>query len=140
MKTNKKLVALMAVAGSLLMAGALVITAAAAPNPFRGAWHSVDVDGSNQTLRIGGGPGSSYHVHYFDDGATVCGLDPVTGDFLYAAFARGVLAGSGYTIAGDLPVYCLAHPRYLYATAPFGYTYDPGTNTLTDVQGIVWYR
>jgi len=72
MKKTKKSVPMLAVAASLLMAAVLVVGAAAAPDPFKGKWHSIDVDGSNQTLQVGGGPGGSYHVRYYDDGATVC--------------------------------------------------------------------
>jgi hypothetical protein len=51
------------------------------PSPFHGAWESRDLDGSYQRLMIGG-PWPrwrpvpiTYHIVYFDHGATVCGGD-----------------------------------------------------------------
>ena len=127
-----------AAATAVLMAAVLVVQAAAAPNPFKGAWYSQDSDTSNQMLRIAGGPAGSYRVRYYDDGASVCGWTQTGGG--PAASARGVLTGPGFEISGDLPVYCLTSPRYLFATVTFTYTYDPGTDTLTDGFGTEWHR
>jgi hypothetical protein len=139
MNMKKKLLALLAAGSSLMMAAVLVVAAAAAPDPFKGTWYSVDnADTSNQTLHVGGGPGSSYHVRYYDDGASVCGWNP--GSSGPAASAQGSLSASGYVLSGDLPVYCLASPRYLWGTNTFVFTYDPGTDTLTDSHGVVWHH
>ena len=124
----------------ILMAAFLAAPAGAARDPFRGVWYSTDVDGSSQRLVVGGGRGDSYRVFYFDAGATVCGLDPDTGDILYAAVARGSLLHSGNEISGDLPVTCLSRPRSFYGTFSFTYTYDPAADTLTDSIGVIWYR
>lgn len=137
---NKKLALFIAGASVLLISAVFASVAFAQRDPLIGIWRSTDTDGSNQTLTIGGGPGDTYHVRYFDDGATVCGLDPVSGDFLYAASARGVLSGSGGTIAGTLPVYCLAAPPFFKQDAAFQYTYQSATDTLLDSHGVVWYR
>ena len=53
---------------------------AAPPDPFRGTWKSIDVDGSNQTLSFGG-VGETRMVHLFDDFASLapCSGGPATG-------------------------------------------------------------
>jgi hypothetical protein len=135
---SKKLIPYVAVAFSALMAVLLVAGAAAAPDPFQGTWYSVDTDTSNQTLRVGGGPGGSYHVRYYDYGASVCGWTPLGGGD--AASAQGSLSASGLVLSGDLPVYCLASPRYLWGTGGFEFTYDAGTDTLTDSHGVEWHH
>ncbi len=136
--TNRTFQPILAVVFSLLMAVVLVTAAAAAPDPFLGTWHSTDTDGSHQTLRIGGGPGSMYRVRYFDDGASVCGWSLLTGG--PAASAQGFLTGSGDVLSGEMPVTCLATPHYLFGPAAFAFTYDPGTNTLLDSHGVTWTR
>jgi hypothetical protein len=140
MKMSKH-VPLLASAISLLIAATLVIGASAAnPDPLKGTWYSVDTDGSNQILRVGGGPGVSHHVVYYDDGASVCGLDS-EGNFLAAASAVGALGATGNTLSGLMPVYCLASPRYLWdLDAYFELTYQPGTDTLLDIHGLTWTR
>lgn len=122
----------------VLISAVFAAQAGAAPNPFIGMWHSTDIDGSNQTLTIGGGPGNTFRVRYHDDGASICGLDPDTGDFLYAASARGSLTASGDYLSGTMPVYCQTSPPSLWGTYFFEYWYDPGTDTLTDNLGVVW--
>src|SRR5512139_501653 len=117
MEMKRKFVPFLAVASSLLTAAVVVAQAAASPDPLKGTWYSVDTDTSNQTLRIGGGPGSSYHVRYVDDGASVCGWTP--GSSGPAASAQGSLSASGFVLSGDMPVYCLTAPRYLWDTASF---------------------
>jgi hypothetical protein len=138
MKKHRKFVPLLASAASLLIAAVLVVGAAAAPDPFKGKWHSIDVDGSYQTLVIGGGPGSTYHVRYHDYGASVCGVDG-TGAPLYAASAVGSLSASGTVLAGRLPVYCLASPRYLFEDPDTYFEFEYVAGTLVDIHGgVVW--
>lgn len=139
MKRHTKLFALTGLVISLIISAVFVIGAAAAPDPFQGTWYSEDIDHSNQTLRIGGGPGSSYHVRYYDDGASVCGW--TLGASGPAASANGSLSASGYVLSGSLPVYCLTSPRYFYANSAFEFTYNPVTDTLTDSPwGVVWHH
>lgn len=137
----KKLLLRILTAASLLLVSAVVVSrAAATKDPFIGVWYSTDTDGSSQRLTIGGGSGGAYHVRYFDDGATVCGLDPVTGDFLYAASAMGSLSATDGMLAGDLPVYCLTTPPTLHNVSHFQYAYDSTSDTLTDSWGVVWHH
>ncbi len=115
----------------------LAVTAAP-PSPFTGSWTSVDVDGSNQRLTIGGGPAP--RVLLRDDGATVCGLDD-EGEPEFAARASGRAAIAGTTLTVDFDLYCLASPTYFLDTFPgITYDYDAGTDTLTDNIGVVWSR
>ncbi len=137
---KKLLLGFLAAACALLASAALISQAAAKKDPFIGVWYSTDTDGSNQSLTIGGGRGATYHVRYFDDGATVCGLGPA-GEFLYAASARGSLAATTVdTIEGNLPVYCLKTPPTLFGASLFRYMYQSSTHTLLDLHGVVWHR
>jgi len=140
---NKRFVPLIAAAFSLLMAVVLVVGAAAAPDPFRGKWYSTDVDFSSQSLVMGGGPGGSYHVRYYDAGASVCGW--TVGSSGPAASAQGFLsltAAPDPTISGNLQVYCLTSPPTPYPAAgspsAFSFTYVPATDELIDGHGVVW--
>ena len=111
---------------------------AAPPDPFVGRWESTDIDGSYQVMTIGGGP---HRISYHDFGATVCGLDPVTGDFLYGATARGSGTVSGTDYSGAWDVWCLSHPTTLIFTGlGFQFTYNAASDTLTDLAGVVWNR
>ena len=49
----------------------MVTSALAARDPLMGTWESTDIDGSYQVMRIGGGPGDSHQVYFYDYGATV---------------------------------------------------------------------
>jgi len=124
----------------VLISAVFVSSAAAKKDAFSGTWYSTDQDGSNQTLMITGGGGDLRHVKYYDDAATVCGVDPVSHEILYAARAKGSLEVSGNTLNGSLPVYCLTIPPTFHDDVVFSFTYDPLTDTLTDGHTVVWYR
>lgn len=115
------------------------VSAGASPDPIIGKWTSVDTDGSNQKLAIGGGPGNTYHVFLYDDGASVCGLD-AAGNILYAATARGIGLLNADVLQVDFQVYCLAMPAFYQGAYQSVFTYDAVADTLTDNNGVVWYR
>ena len=126
---------------ALLLISALTFTSVlAARDPFLGAWVSTDVDGSFQTLTIGGGPDNTYMVRYYDFGASGCGLDPETNEILYTASAQGFLPSSGEILEGLMPVYCNTHPPTYINDLYFYFAYDASTDTITDFSGIVWNR
>ncbi len=141
---KRRAILLLGAALVLLVSILFVQSALAKPDPFIGAWTSIDnADGSSQRLTIGGGPGNTYHFSYRDDGASLCGTDPVSGDPLYAANATGTLVASGNTLSGDRQIYCLAKPHYLLGNFPLSLTYDPVTDTLfdpLDPYQVVWHR
>jgi hypothetical protein len=122
---------------ALVLATMFVVRAAtvnaAPPNPFVGAWESTDVDGSHQTLAIGGSAQAS-HVHLFDDAASVCN-PPLQ----RPAEGSGVGQVSGSDLTVTLTVYCL-QPHEFFVTREVIYTYDSASNTLTDSFGVVWHR
>lgn len=122
----------------LMMMAAFLSTTGATSDPFIGKWSSPDTDGSYQSLTIGGGNGSSYHIRIYDFGASTCGLDPETGDFLYAAFIEGILSLSNGMLSGTLPLYCQTAPPTFDGNAFLQFTYDPATDTLVDNFGVVW--
>ncbi len=140
----RRLPVLLFVAALVLLVSILFVQSALAKDPFIGVWTSIDnADGSSQRLTIGGGPGSTYHFAYRDDGASLCGTDPVSGDPLYAANATGTLVASGNVLTGDRIIYCLAKPHTLLGNFPLSLTYDPVTDTLFDPLDpfhVVWHR
>lgn len=125
---------------AVILISALTVTSVlAARDPFIGAWESTDLDGSYQTLTIGGGPDNTYQVRYYDFGASVCGLDPHTND-LYAASARGLLTGTDGSITGTISVYCMTRPPTFWGDAYITYVYDASTDTIIDTGNVVWSR
>jgi len=121
-----------------MMIAAFLSTTGATSDPFIGKWGSTDTDGSYQILTIGGGSGSSYHIRVYDFGASTCGLDPETGDFLYAAAIEGMLSLSNGIVSGKLPLYCQTAPPTFKSVAFLQYTYEAATDTLIDNFGVVW--
>jgi hypothetical protein len=107
-------------------------------DPFTGSWISTDIDGSSQTLVIIEA-GGVYTFEYYDDGASICGLDSA-GVPLFAASASGTLTASGSTLSGDFSINCLDDPPFHGVDHLFVFTYDPATETMTDDLGVVWER
>jgi hypothetical protein len=112
-----------------LLLVALPVIAKSGPE-FKGAWESIDVDGSFQQLTISGNS-NNLHIRYFDHMATVCGGDKAIG--------RGAANVEGDTISSLLEIWCL-NPRRFLADSSFNAVYDPITDTLIDEYGIVWNR
>src|SRR3972149_3750460 len=139
MKRNKSFL-LLGVLLTLALSAGEVGFALAAPDPFVGAWESIDGDGSYQRLNIGGS-GNHYNVFYEDTAASICGLDPETNEPLYAAQLRGDGTSSGNVLeALGLPLYCMAqHIFYVGFDVDLYFSYDSGRDTLDD-GGIVWTR
>jgi hypothetical protein len=121
---------------SALVIGAAVVAAPAAAKPgsLAGSWVSVDLDGSNQTLRIKGAGNHVYAMYYHDDRTGgICGGAPakVTG--------RGVAEGDELASRGSLV--CLPGGNPLPGErVTTEYHYDAGTDTLVDSWGVVWQR
>ncbi len=141
---NKSMRLIIVSPSMLLILVLSVSTAFAAPNPFMGMWESTDTDGGHQTLAIGGSPGIDHHIRYLDYGAIVYGLGP-DGEFLYKAFAKGVLTEgtqAGFPIlTGTVQFYCQTlPPSALPYFSDLRFTYDPTTDTLVDQWGVVWSR
>jgi hypothetical protein len=123
----------------LLLSVLTVTSVLAARDPLLGTWESTDLDGSYQTLTVGGGPGDTYHVRYYDFGASVCSTDPHTSD-LYAASANGLLTGSDGNIAGAIAVTCMTRPPTFWGDAYITIDYDASTDTIIGADGVVWNR
>ena len=138
---KKKVLAVVSVSLSLMLAAVLVSTAMAARDAFVGRWHSTDiVDGSSQRLMIGGGPGSTRNVRWYDDGASACGLDE-SDNPIYAAFVSGSFTENeaGDELDGSVDVTCLTTPPSAGPTAVAWQFYDNGDGTLSDSDGTTWY-
>lgn len=121
---------------SALAIGVAVVAgpAAAKPGNLAGSWVSVDLDGSNQTLRIKGAGRHVYAMFYRDDRTSgICEGAPakVTG--------RGVAEGNELAARGTLVCLPGGNPLPGQRVAVH-YHYDAGTDTLTDSWGVVWQR
>lgn len=131
----KKTIRILGIVGVvLLLASVTVSTALAARNPFVGSWQSTDIDGSYQILTVGGGPGDSHFVRYYDFGASICQ------DMEYAASGSATLTESGDVLVGEMPIYCQYTPPEFWGNAEFNFTYHAATDTLTDDIGVTWTR
>jgi hypothetical protein len=119
----------MAVAACLVLSVSVV--SAAPPDPFTGAWRSIDNDGSNQTLAFGGA-GTSRNVFLFDDGASACGWP----DVLVSATLRGSGSIVDNTLTVDLDGTCHPGGQGIGAIVEFTVVND----TLVDSFGVTWYR
>jgi hypothetical protein len=106
---------------------------AAPQSPFKGLWRAVDVDGSNLQLVIAGGGQGIYQLTWTDDYWTLCEGDPGIG------LGVGTLDPNDPNIMHtDFVIRCTSrHEPYSYQ---FDAVYDPGTDSLTFVLGIVWDR
>ena len=122
----------------------LLLAASIAPaktTSFKGAWESIDgLDGSYQWLNVsGGGSDSQLHVVYYDTAATAFGVDPDTGEPLYAGVGVGVEEMDGDQLSGTLKFFrCLGPPKTIYTPA-FVAEYNAASDTLT-LFGVVWNR
>ena len=121
----------------------LLLAASIAPaksTSFQGRWESIDGDGSYQWLIVsGGGSGSQLHVVYYDTAATAFGLDPDTGEPLYAGVGVGVGEVDGDQLSGALKFFrCLGPPKTIY-TPMFVAEYDSASDTLS-LWDSVWSR
>ena len=117
---------LFAVAALTLSAGSVL---AAPPDPFTGHWQSIDTDGSNQVMALGGA-GTTRKATMRDDFASVCGGG--------VAIVRGIGTVAGDTMSGTFVVRC-ANGTPVPDTF-LSWEYDSASNTLTDNFGVVWSR
>ena len=119
-----------ALAATLLASAPAAV--AAQSGGINGSWVSVDFDGSNQTLEINGS-GAYRSMQLFDDEATqACDGGP--------AWAQGAGRLDGDTLLAFATVICRPGGNVVRGQIPLGFTYDAGTDTITDDAGIVWYR
>lgn len=121
-----------------------VVPVGAERSPFVGSWWSIDVDDSYQRMAIGGGK-NVRHVNYFDDGATVCGVDEY-GVPLYPARARGTSVEAGNILTVTLDLWCFAKPPFFSGTYTMSLTYNPSNDTLVQYvpppwdDYVIWFR
>ena len=112
---------------ALALAASQVV--AAPPDPFSGKWSSIDTDGSNQILALGGS-GATRRATLRDDYASVCGGG--------VAIVRGIGLVAGDTMSGSFIPRCANGTPALETF--ISWDYDSATNTLTDSFGVVWSR
>ena len=120
---------------SFLAAAPIAALASEPQEPFTGSYRSVDFDGSNQLLAIGGplgGESSTFRrVIYLDDFGTVCGGARF--------FAEGVGVIDGPTMSVVFEIYC-GSAGNLIGEDFITFDYDGATGTLADSYDIVWTR
>ena len=118
---------------AVALGGALAPAATAAPGDVAGHWTSIDNDGSSQTLDVRGSGNNVYSMFLYDDSATsACDGDParLTG--------TGVLDGDLLVMNGALT--CQPGGNPLRFHIDFAFVYSAGSDTLTDLSGVVWHR
>lgn len=113
---------------------ALVPPASARAGTLTGTWTSVDLDGSNQTMRITGAGNPVYSVFLRDDFTTgACGGPPAK------LVGHGV--SDGHEFFGRGTLVCLHRGNPIPGVrVPFSFEYDAAADTLTDGGGVVWER
>jgi hypothetical protein len=123
---------LLAVTAGVCVASAVGLPPAHAGGAYAGSWTAIDHDGSHMTLSIQG-TGPRYAVREVDDSATsacqgnpatVSGAGTVDGDWLYV---RATLA-------------CTPGGNVLRHQVEIAFSYDAGSGTLVDNEGVVWSR
>jgi hypothetical protein len=122
--------ALWLVAAGLL---ALAPVVSAADPGFAGTWVSTDSDGSTQALAIGQGPTPA--VTYLDFYASSCFTNGAPSTH-FIATGRGAIDGPSMWVEfrnGGCG-------QFKLGPFPLGFSYDAGSDTLTDDFGITWYR
>ena len=117
-----------------LGAAALAPPASGAPGPLAGTWTSVDVDGSNQTLRVKGAGNPVYAMTLRDDFTTgACGGPPAK------VVGRARVDGDTLVMRGTLV--CLHRGNPIPGQrVTISFDYHAGSDTLTDDARVVWVR
>lgn len=127
-------------AAGIVVAAALLTPSAASgatTDPFTGSWASIDVgDGSYQTLVVHGTGRTGHHgTRYYDTVASqACGGQPA------AVQGPGVVSGDDMTVVFTITCPGSGRGPVVGRVGPIIYTYDVGTDTMTDDAGAVWHR
>ena len=133
---GRRLTTTVAIAVSVLAFSvtALAPSASAAPGNLAGTWTSVDLDGSNQTIKIKGAGNPVYSISLRDDFTTgACGGPPAK------LVGHGVSDGNALFVRGTLV--CLHGGNPIPGVrVSFRFEYDATADTLTDDVGVVWQR
>ena len=108
-------------------------TAFAAHSPFSGAWRSIDIDGSRQQMKIGGGNNGVFRISFVDHAASFCGGLPIRGK------GTGQIGSDG-VLHTDLDFRCLGGLKKGVNDVDYRLVYDEASNTLTDAWGVTWNR
>jgi hypothetical protein len=120
------------VAAGVCAASALSVSPAHAAGTYAGSWTATDVpDGSALSLSIQG-VGPRYAVREVDAAATVCGGAPAT------VSGRG--REDGPYLVATVTLACEPGGNVFREHVQVFFSYDAGTDTLTDNEGVVWYR
>ena len=129
----RKTLALICIA--FAMAVSLQGTSAQAANssPLLGTWISTDLDGSSQSMAINGGGSGHYAMFLYDDSATTaCGGAP--------ARVIGNGSGDGDQLHMQAALTCQPGGNVFRIRLGLDFQYDPSTDTLSDLDGVVWHR
>jgi hypothetical protein len=101
-------------------------------SPFLGTWE-LFAHGSQHTLEIQPSGDGVYELALFDEGATVCDGLPARGTGV------GTLVNTTEMTVTSQVITC-EDGTVLEDVPPVTYTYDSGTDTLSDSSGEVWHR
>jgi hypothetical protein len=103
-----------------------------------GRWVATDSDGSSMTLEVKQNPDESHHIVMIDEDAAACRTDSDGQDAMaFRAEGRGTASGFTLDLHGVVGI-CEDTGRTISFDIHF--TYDPGSDTLSDSYGIRWHR
>jgi hypothetical protein len=123
---------LLAVTVGVVAASAVGVAPAQAAGTYAGSWTAIDHDGSHMTLTIQG-TGPRYAVREVDDSATsACGGSPATVN------GSGSVDGDWLVVHATLA--CTPGGNVLRFRVEIAFSYDAGSGTLVDNEGVVWSR
>ena len=131
-----------AITVALLIVLMTASVALAATAGYTGTWESIDPwgDESYLWLDVGAvGPQGQAKVVYCDTGASVFGVDPVTGIPLYAALGKSTMRPADTGLFGTFRMFRVGS-RNESIVLDFGLQYSAETDTMIDNMGGVWFR
>jgi hypothetical protein len=121
---------------SIMVLALLIVatgTSYAAHSAFNGTWRSIDIDGSRQQMKIGGGNKGVFRITFVDHRASFCEGLPILGK------GAGEI-GSDDVMHTELNFRCLGGLKKGVADVDYQLIYDEASDTLTDAWGVTWNR
>lgn len=114
-----------------------IITESAPFSLAMGNWEATDTDGSAMHLKVSQKGANTYTIVYIDEGASICGSDSSGKPLSIDAKGTGTPKGNILEIQSVAGICGETGEEFNFS---FQITFDPATDTLSDIGGISWYR